>query len=100
MTEFAITIEHLGKQYQDVKALDDLSLQVNKGELFGLLGPNGAGKTTTINILCGLLKPTSGTATVYGYDTQRESAKIKDLIGVCVQETAIYPFLTGAENID
>ncbi len=100
MTESAITIEHLGKQYQDVKALDDLSLEVNKGELFGLLGPNGAGKTTTINILCGLLKPTSGSATVYGYDIQKESAKIKNLIGVCVQETAIYPFLTGAENSD
>ncbi len=100
MTESAISIEHLEKKYQDVTALNDLNLQVKKGELFGLLGPNGAGKTTTINILCGLLKPTSGTANVCGYDIQKESTKIKELIGVCIQETAIYPFLTGIENID
>ena len=60
MSEPVIVIQHLEKQYQDVKAVDDLSLQVGKGELFGLLGPNGAGKTTTLNILCGLLKPTQG----------------------------------------
>ena len=100
MNQSAIEIDHLGKKYQDMIALDDLSLQVVKGELFGLLGPNGAGKTTTINILCGLLKSTSGTAKVCGYDVQKESAKVKDIIGVCIQETAIYPYLTGAENVD
>lgn len=100
MNESSIVIEHLCKKYQDVTALDDLTLQVGKGELFGLLGPNGAGKTTTINILCGLVKPTTGTATVCGYDVVKESAKIKDLIGVCIQETAIYPYLTGAENVE
>jgi ABC-2 type transport system ATP-binding protein len=96
----SIELEHLGKKYQDVTALDDLSLEVAKGDLFGLLGPNGAGKTTTINILCGLLKSTSGAAKVCGYDVQKESARVKDLIGVCIQETAIYPYLTGAENVD
>ena len=100
MYQSAIEIDHLGKKYQDTIALDDLSLQVVKGELFGLLGPNGAGKTTTINILCGLLKSTSGAAKVCGYDVQKESAKVKDIIGVCLQETAIYPYLTGAENVD
>jgi ABC-2 type transport system ATP-binding protein len=100
MVEPAIIIEHLGKKYQDVTALDDLSLQVDKGELFGLLGPNGAGKTTTINILCGLLKPTGGEASICGYDVQKDTAKVKDLIGVCIQETAIYPYLTGSENVD
>jgi ABC-2 type transport system ATP-binding protein len=100
MNESSIVIENLGKKYQDVTALDDLNLQVGKGELFGLLGPNGAGKTTTINILCGLVKPTAGTATVCGYDVVKESLKVKDLIGVCIQETAIYPYLTGAENVD
>ena len=100
MNKSSIVIEHLGKKYQDVTALNDLTLQVGKGELFGLLGPNGAGKTTTINILCGLVKPTAGTATVCGYDAVKESLKIKDLIGVCIQETAIYPYLTGAENMD
>ena len=100
MNESLIVIEHIGKKYQDATALDDLTLQVEKGELFGLLGPNGAGKTTTINILCGLVKPTTGTGTVCGYDIVKESAKVKDLIGVCIQETAIYPYLTGAENVD
>ena len=100
MNEQAIVIDHLVKNYQDVKAIDDLSLQVGKGELFGLLGPNGAGKTTTINVLCGLLKPTSGTATICGYDVQKETGKVKERIGVCIQETAIYPYLTGSENVD
>jgi ABC-2 type transport system ATP-binding protein len=99
MNESSIVIEHLGKKYQNTTALDDLTLQVGKGELFGLLGPNGAGKTTTINILCGLVKPTTGTATVCGHDVLKESAKVKELIGVCVQETAIYPYLTGVENV-
>jgi ABC-2 type transport system ATP-binding protein len=100
VNESAIVLEHLVKKFEDVTAVDDVSLQVANGELFGLLGPNGAGKTTTINILCGLTKPTSGSATVGGYDVQKETAKIKELIGVCPQETAIYPYLTGAENVE
>ncbi len=100
MSESAITIQNLTKKFEDKTALDNLSLQVAKGELFGLLGPNGAGKTTTINILCGLVKPTSGTAQIYGYDVQRETQKVKELIGVCTQETAIYPYLTGKENLE
>ena len=100
MNESAIKIESLTKQFEDKTALENLNLQVAKGELFGLLGPNGAGKTTTINILCGLIKPTSGTAKVCGYDVQKETQKVKELIGVCTQETAIYPYLTGAENLE
>ena len=73
---------------------------MEKGELFGLLGPNGAGKTTTINILCGLVKPTSGSAQVCGYDVQKDTEKVKEQIGVCIQETAIYPYLTGKENLE
>jgi ABC-2 type transport system ATP-binding protein len=100
LNQSAITVENLVKKFEDVTAVDGISLQVPKGELFGLLGPNGAGKTTTINILCGLAKPTSGTAKVGGYDVQKETAKVKTLLGVCPQETAIYPYLTGAENVD
>ncbi len=100
MEETAILIEHLEKKYPDATALENLNLQIAKGELFGLLGPNGAGKTTTINILCGLIKPTNGSASVYGYKISEEPAKIKELIGVCIQETAIYPFLTGIENVE
>ncbi len=100
MNQSAVIIEHLTKNYEDIKAVDDLSLEIGKAELFGLLGPNGAGKTTTINILCGLIKPTSGSAMVGNFDVQKQVDKVKELIGVCPQETAIYPYLTGAENIE
>ena len=100
MNESAITVENLIKRFEDATAVDGINLQVKKGELFGLLGPNGAGKTTIINVLCGLIKPTSGTGKVGGYDVQKETEKVKTLIGVCPQETAIYPYLTGAENVE
>jgi ABC-2 type transport system ATP-binding protein len=100
MSESAIVTENIVKKFEDVTAVAGISLQVPKGELFGLLGPNGAGKSTAINILCGLTKPTSGSAKVGGYDVQRETGKVKALIGVCLQETAIYPYLTGAENME
>jgi len=93
-------MERVVKRFEDVTAVDGVSLYVAKGELFGLLGPNGAGKTTTVNILCGLLKPTNGSVVVNGYDVQKESAKVKELIGVCPQETAVYSYLTGIENIE
>jgi len=100
LKEAAIVIENLTKKYEDVTAVDGLNLVVDKGELFGLLGPNGAGKTTTINILCGLLEPTSGSVMVGGHDVLREPKIIKELIGISPQETAVYPYLTGKENIE
>lgn len=100
MNESAITINNLTKKFEDKTALENLSLEVQKGELFGLLGPNGAGKTTMINVICGLIKPTSGTAQILGYDIQNDLSKIKEQIGVCIQETAIYPYLTGKENME
>jgi len=100
MTDAAIMTEGLTKRFEDVTALDDLSFEVRRGELFGLLGPNGAGKTTTINILCGLVEPTGGRAYVGGHDVQREPWKVRGLIGVCPQDTAVYPFLTGRENVE
>ncbi len=96
----AIEIKGLVKRYGDVTAVDGLDLTVREGELFGLLGPNGAGKTTTIKILCGLLEPTCGTATVGGHDVLKEPDSIKELIGVCPQEMAVYPHLTGRENVE
>lgn len=95
-----IIVENLVKKFEDVTAVDNLSLQIAKGELFGLLGPNGAGKTTTINVLCGLLKPTSGLVIINGLDVQREAAKVKELIGVCPQDTPVYNYLTGRENAE
>jgi ABC-2 type transport system ATP-binding protein len=98
--EQAISIKNLVKRYDDVTAVDGLSFDVEEGEIFGLLGPNGAGKSTTINILSGLLEPTSGSATVLGFDVQREPGKVKERIGVCPQEPAFFPYLTGRENVE
>lgn len=100
MDSAEITIDNLTKQFGDVTAVDRLSLSVSKGELFGLLGPNGAGKTTTINVLCGLLPPTQGSVIVSGYDVQKEPEKVKALIGVCPQDTAVFDYLSGRENIE
>ena len=96
----AIVVADLVKRYDDVTAVDGLSFNVEAGEIFGLLGPNGAGKSTTINILSGILEPTGGTARVLGFDVQREPAEVKERIGVCPQEPAFFPYLTGRENIE
>jgi ABC-2 type transport system ATP-binding protein len=93
-------INDLRKEFEDVTAIDGLDLQVGEGELFGLLGPNGAGKTTTINILAGLLSPTSGSVEVGGHDVEKDIRSVKELIGVCPQDTAVYDYLTGRENIE
>ncbi|MFX0059936.1 MAG: ABC transporter ATP-binding protein [Candidatus Hodarchaeota archaeon] len=101
---YAIEVKHLKKyfkgKYETIKAVDDISFNIKRGELFGFLGPNGAGKTTTINILSGLLKPTEGTATIGGYDVLENLNKVKELIGICPQEPAIFKFLNGKENIE
>ncbi len=96
----AIELNGLTKKFKDVTAVNGIDLSIGKGELFGLLGPNGAGKSTTINILCGLVSPTSGKALVGGYDTACESISVKEIIGVCPQETAFFPYLTGRENLE
>nr|MDO8111771.1 ATP-binding cassette domain-containing protein [Candidatus Sigynarchaeota archaeon] len=95
-----IVIDNLVKRFEDIVAVDHLSLEIQKGELFALLGPNGAGKTTTIKILCGLLEATSGTAHVGGFDVRKQMEKVKALIGVCPQEAPVFPYLTGRENIE
>jgi ABC-2 type transport system ATP-binding protein len=80
-------------------SLNDVSLNINEGQIFGLLGPNGAGKTTLISMLCGLVKPTSGHFTIDGLDYQQHASKIKKIIGVVPQEYALYPTLTARENL-
>ncbi len=97
--ENAIQIKDLFKRFGDVTAVDGLSLNIEEGEIFGLLGPNGAGKSTTINILSGILQPTSGSAFVAGYDITEDPGSVKRLIGVCPQHSAYYKYLTGRENI-
>ena len=88
------------KSIEEVKALDGVSFSVKQGEIFGLLGPNGAGKTTTINILCGLISPTEGDAYVEGYNVKKDLKKIRELIGVCPQQAAVYQYLNAKENIE
>ena len=95
----SIVVTDLCKDYRDVRALDRVSLTVDRGELFGLLGVNGAGKTTLIKILSGLVSKTSGDATVEGLSVPRDMEKIKEILSVSPQETAIAPNLTVLENL-
>jgi ABC-2 type transport system ATP-binding protein len=95
----AIRIEGLVKTYPDVVAVDGLDLEVRRGECFGLLGPNGAGKTTTIEILEGLLEPTSGTVEVLGRRWDREADALRARIGVALQETRLFDRLTVEETL-
>ncbi len=96
----AIRIEGLTKKYKDVVAVDNLSLSVQKGELFSLLGVNGAGKTTTIKMLSCLTQPTSGDAFLNGKSICKDTAAVKTLIAVSPQETAIAPGLSVRENLE
>ncbi|MFX1256115.1 MAG: ABC transporter ATP-binding protein [Promethearchaeota archaeon] len=95
----AIRTENLCRVFGSIKALDNVSLQIRQGEVFGLLGPNGAGKTTFIRVLLGLIGPTSGYAEVLGYDIRKEINEIRKNIGFLPQEAEIYPTLTAWENI-
>ena len=96
----AIKASHLVKRYGPVTAVDDLDLEIRDGELFSLLGINGAGKTTTMKMLTCLTKPTEGDALVGGHSILREPDRVKHLIGVSPQETAIAPNLTVRENLE
>jgi len=97
---FAIQTYQLTRTFSGLVAVDSIELNIKKGELFALLGPNGAGKTTTINMLCCLLKPTGGTATIMGYDINKQPFKIKEIIGVSPQETSISEHLNTQENLN
>ena len=97
MTE--IEIKGLTKQYKDITAVNGLSLDIERGELFGLLGVNGAGKTTTIKMLSTLAEPTSGDALIGGYSILKDKQKIRELIAISPQETAVAENLTVRENL-
>lgn len=92
-------IQNLVKSYQDLKAVKGVDLQVPKGELFGFLGPNGAGKTTTIKMIVGLLKPTSGTVTIGGFDIGSQPTEAKSILGYIPDRPFIYEKLTGREYL-
>ena len=95
-----IEIENLCKNYKTKKALKELSLEINQGELFGLLGVNGAGKTTLIKILCGLTKKNSGSVKISGYDLDKDIDKIKEIIDISPQETSVANNLSVKENLE
>ena len=95
----AIKVESLTKKFGSFRAVDDISFQVEEGEIFGFLGPNGAGKSTTMMILTTLLKPTSGSALVGGYDVMANAKKVREKIGYVQQEISVDEFLTGRENL-
>ncbi len=95
-----ITINNLSKNYKSKRALDNLSLTIREGELFGLLGVNGAGKTTLIKILCGLTKKASGSVTISGFDLDKDINKIKEIIDISPQETSVANNLTVMENLE
>jgi len=99
-TEPAIVVKNLSRHFGDFKAVDDISFEVNRGEIFGFLGPNGAGKSTTIRMLNGLLLPTSGQGLGGGFDIIRQNEQIKSHIGYMSQRFSLYEDLTAAENLD
>lgn len=94
-----ISTNNLTKKFENLTAVDNLNLNINEGEIFGLLGPNGAGKTTTILMLTTLKLPTSGTATINGYDIVKDSDKVRKSIGIVFQDPSSDEILTGYENL-
>jgi ABC-2 type transport system ATP-binding protein len=94
-----ISVNNLSRQYGHITAVDNISFEVEEGTIFGFLGPNGAGKTTTINILCTLLAPTSGKASIAGFDCMSQSSKVRTNIGIVFQDTTLDKDLTAYENL-
>ncbi len=100
MSESAVVLRDLEKRFGDFIAVNRISLEVRRGEIFGFLGPNGAGKSTTIRMLCGIITPTAGEGTVAGLDVRTQSEEIKQNIGYMSQRFSLYDDLTVEENLD
>ncbi len=98
--KYAIETENITKIFENIVAVNKVSISVKPGELFGLLGPNGAGKTTLISMLSTMAEPTSGTAKVWGFDIEKEPAHVRENIGMVFQDTTLDDRLTGRENLD
>ncbi|MEM5879345.1 MAG: ATP-binding cassette domain-containing protein [Candidatus Aenigmatarchaeota archaeon] len=97
---FAIETFNLTKDFNGLRAVNNVGIQINQGEIFGLLGPNGAGKTTFISMLCTILKPTSGTAKVNGFDIIKEKDQVRKSIGIVFQDPSLEDRLTARENLE
>ena len=98
--ETVLKLEGLTKKYDNQEVVDHISLEIKKGEIFGLLGPNGAGKSTTMNMVCSLVKPSSGNIQVFGYDLSRNPKEIKQKLGYIPQELALHGNLKAWENVE
>src|SRR3954466_9234292 len=94
-----IEVEGLVRRFKNVEAVAGIDLAISPGEIYGFLGPNGAGKSTTVHVLTTLLPPTSGRASVAGFDVVRQGPKVRASIGAALQEAALDPFLTGREHL-
>lgn len=99
MNNYAITTSNLTRKFGKITAVDNLNMNIEKGEIFGFLGPNGAGKSTTIRMLCGILEPSGGEGYVGGFNIKNESEKVKGVIGYMSQHFGLYSDLTVKENI-
>src|SRR3990172_867076 len=99
MSEYAVVVDNLEKRFGSFVAVDRVSFQVQRGEVFGFLGPNGAGKSTTIRMLCGILRPSAGRARVGGFDIVRQTDQVKNRIGYMSQKFSLYEDLTVEENL-
>ena len=100
MIECPIDVRSLTRSYGSLKALDDVSLAIERGAVYGLVGPNGSGKTTLLRTLCGLLKPTAGSAHVLGYDVATQGREIRQRVGYMSQRFSLYDELTARENLE
>jgi ABC-2 type transport system ATP-binding protein len=100
MAQSMIRTENLTRKFGNLTAVDNLNLEIEKGEVFGFLGPNGAGKTTTIRMLSCLISPTKGTATIAGYNIQKDPLKVRQSVGILTENPSLYERLTAYENMD
>jgi ABC-2 type transport system ATP-binding protein len=98
--EYIIETQDISKKYDDFTAVNGVNLKVPKNSVYGVLGPNGAGKTTLISMLCTILHPTSGTATVNGYDVRKQPKEVRESIGIVFQSRALDDMLTGREHLE
>jgi ABC-2 type transport system ATP-binding protein len=99
MSTVVLRTENLTKSYGEMKAVDELNLEIHKGEVFGFLGPNGAGKTTSINMMCGLLKPDAGRVLIHGVPITERDADVRARVGVCPQEVVLWDRMTCIEQL-